>query len=172
MLAGWHFGIIFESQRFDDRIYLKTFLQHNTDDTKKMMNRLLFLVSTTTLSITSWTLLGGTRADETPWRRRPDPHGVDKRQSGTKTKLVEQTPLTAAARRNLTRRQEQRRTNILLITADDLNWDSVGSYGCPVQDITPNIDRLASQGIQFDYGYVNIAICTPSRQVMLSGLHR
>ena len=64
-----------------------------------------------------------------------------------------------------------RRPNILLLTADDLNWDSVGSYGCPVQDITPNIDRLASQGLQFDYGYVNIAICTPSRHIMLTGQH-
>ena len=52
-----------------------------------------------------------------------------------------------------------------------MNWDSVGVYGCPVDNITPNIDKLASQGIQFDYGYVNIAICTPSRQVMLTGSH-
>ncbi len=63
------------------------------------------------------------------------------------------------------------RPNILLITADDLSWDSVGVYGCPVEETTPNIDRLASEGIQFDYGYVQIAICTPSRQVMLSGSH-
>ena len=64
-----------------------------------------------------------------------------------------------------------RTPNILLITADDMSWDSVGVYGCPVEEITPNIDRLASEGIQFDYGYVQIAICTPSRQVMLSGSH-
>ena len=61
--------------------------------------------------------------------------------------------------------------NILLITADDMNWDSVGVYGCPVEETTPNIDQLASEGLQFDYGYVQIAICTPSRQVMLSGSH-
>ena len=58
------------------------------------------------------------------------------------------------------------RPNILLITADDMSWDSVGVYGCPVEETTPNIDRLASEGIQFDYGYVQIAICTPSRQVL------
>lgn len=63
------------------------------------------------------------------------------------------------------------RPNILLITADDMTWDSVGAYGCAVEETTPNIDRLASQGMQFDYGYVQIAICTPSRQVMLSGSH-
>jgi N-sulfoglucosamine sulfohydrolase len=63
------------------------------------------------------------------------------------------------------------RPNILLITADDMNWDSVGVYGCPVEGTTPNIDRLASEGVMFDYGYVQISLCTPSRQVMLSGSH-
>lgn len=61
--------------------------------------------------------------------------------------------------------------NMLLVTADDMNWDSVGVYGCPVEDTTPNIDRLASEGVIFDYGYVQISLCTPSRQVMLSGSH-
>ena len=61
--------------------------------------------------------------------------------------------------------------NILLITADDMNWDSVGVYGCPVEATTPHIDKLASEEIQFDYAYVQIAVCTPSRQVMLSGSH-
>ena len=61
--------------------------------------------------------------------------------------------------------------NILLITADDMNWDSVGVYGCPVEETTPHIDKLASEGIQFDYAYVQVAVCTPSRHVMLSGSH-
>lgn len=61
--------------------------------------------------------------------------------------------------------------NILLITADDMHWDSVGVYGCPVADTTPSIDRLAGDGFRFHYGYVPIALCTPSRQVMLSGNH-
>ena len=39
--------------------------------------------------------------------------------------------------------------NILLITADDLNYNSVGCYGCPIPDITPNIDRLAEEGMLF-----------------------
>ncbi len=65
----------------------------------------------------------------------------------------------------------QEKPNILLITADDMNWDSVGLYNSTVADITPNIDRLASQGIRFDYAYVPMAMCTPSRQIMLSGNH-
>lgn len=67
--------------------------------------------------------------------------------------------------------EAEKRPNILFITADDMSWDSVGVYGCPVADVTPNLDRLASQGIRFDYGFVQIAVCTPSRQVMLSGNH-
>lgn len=67
--------------------------------------------------------------------------------------------------------QAQSRPNILLITTDDQTWDSVGVYGCPVEDTTPNIDKLAKEGIQFEYGFVNIAICGPSRQVILSGSH-
>jgi N-sulfoglucosamine sulfohydrolase len=61
--------------------------------------------------------------------------------------------------------------NILMITADDMNWDSVGVYGSPVENSTPHIDALAAEGVMFDYAYVQVAICTPSRQVMLSGSH-
>jgi len=61
------------------------------------------------------------------------------------------------------------RPNILLITADDLNCDCVGVYGCPVPDTTPNIDRLASQGMRFERAHVNIAVCQPSRNVWLCG---
>ena len=59
--------------------------------------------------------------------------------------------------------------NVLLITADDLNYNSVGAYGCMVPDITPNIDRLASEGVRFTEAYMNIAICQPSRQSMMTG---
>ena len=63
------------------------------------------------------------------------------------------------------------RPNILLITADDLNYSSVGCFGSNVSDITPNIDALAREGIRFDYGYVNIAVSQPSRGVMLTGMY-
>jgi len=63
------------------------------------------------------------------------------------------------------------RPNILFMTADDMHWDSVGVYHSPVKGITPNLDRLANEGFMFRHAYVQIAICTPSRQVMLSGNH-
>ncbi len=59
--------------------------------------------------------------------------------------------------------------NVLLITADDLNYNSVGAYGCKVDNITPNLDKLASQGMRFTNAYVNIAICQPSRQSIMTG---
>lgn len=59
--------------------------------------------------------------------------------------------------------------NVLLITADDLNYNSVGCYGCAIPNITPNIDRMASEGILFNHGYVNIAVCQPCRQSIMTG---
>lgn len=64
-----------------------------------------------------------------------------------------------------------KRPNVLLIVADDMNWDTPGCFGGTPKDITPNIDRLASEGMRFWHAYVNISICTPSRSVMLTGLY-
>lgn len=59
--------------------------------------------------------------------------------------------------------------NFILITADDLNYDSVGCYGCEIPDITPNIDDLAARGMRFTNAHVNIAVCQPSRQSIMTG---
>lgn len=59
--------------------------------------------------------------------------------------------------------------NVLLITADDLNFDSLGTYGCKVPGITPNLDKLAADGIKFNHAHVNIAVCQPSRQTLMTG---
>ena len=63
------------------------------------------------------------------------------------------------------------RPNIILLVADDMNWDSPGCFGGAAPEITPNIDKLAKEGIRFFHAHVNIAICTPSRSVMLTGLY-
>ncbi len=60
----------------------------------------------------------------------------------------------------------ERRPNILLIMADDLA-PRLGSYGAPVR--TPNIDRLARQGVSFDRAYSQFPWCAPSRASMLTG---
>lgn len=58
--------------------------------------------------------------------------------------------------------------NVLLLTADDMNGDTPGVYGGP-PDVTPTIDRLAGDGMRFARAHVNVAICQPSRSVMLTG---
>lgn len=58
--------------------------------------------------------------------------------------------------------------NIVFILADDMNRDTWGAYGG--QDCkTPNIDRLAAEGIRFDRAYCSVAMCAPFRQELYSG---
>ena len=59
--------------------------------------------------------------------------------------------------------------NILLFTADDMNFDSSGVYGGPIKDLTPHIDQLAAQGLRFERAYTTVAVCQPSRQTMFTG---
>ena len=59
--------------------------------------------------------------------------------------------------------------NILILTADDLAYNSIGAYGCNVTDITPNIDKFAKQGIRFTHAHVNTAVSRPCRQSLLTG---
>jgi len=65
--------------------------------------------------------------------------------------------------------QHREPLNILLITADDMNYNSPGFMGCTVPDITPNIDKLASEGMRFTHAHVTIAVCQPSRSVLMTG---
>ena len=58
--------------------------------------------------------------------------------------------------------------NILLIYADDLGWGDVGCYGATAVK-TPNIDRLAREGLRFTSSYAAAATCTPSRYSLLTG---
>ncbi len=61
--------------------------------------------------------------------------------------------------------------NILFITADDMNYDSSGCYGGPIKDLTPNLDRFASEGVRFVHAYSTVAVCQPVRQIMQTGLY-
>ncbi len=59
--------------------------------------------------------------------------------------------------------------NILIVSADDLNYNSVGVFGCSLEDITPHIDQLASEGMRFTNAHVNTPVCQPCRQSWLTG---
>jgi N-sulfoglucosamine sulfohydrolase len=64
---------------------------------------------------------------------------------------------------------QEARLNILLITVDDLSWDSLGVTGSRVKDVSPHVDRLAREGIRFTRAHVTAAICQPSRNVLMTG---
>ena len=65
---------------------------------------------------------------------------------------------------------EPRRPSIVLILCDDLGYAELGCYG--QQKIrTPNIDRLASEGMRFTQYYSGSPVCAPSRCVLLTGKH-
>jgi arylsulfatase A-like enzyme len=60
--------------------------------------------------------------------------------------------------------------NIVFIMADDLGYGDLGCYG--QQRIqTPNIDRLAAEGMKFTEYYAGSTVCAPSRCVLMTGLH-
>jgi len=64
----------------------------------------------------------------------------------------------------------RRRPNIILILADDLGYAELGCYG--QQKIrTPNLDRLASEGMRFTQHYSGAPVCAPARCVLMTGKH-
>ncbi len=66
--------------------------------------------------------------------------------------------------------QEERKPNIIFILSDDLNWGDLGCYG--QQKIsTPNIDRIAQEGMKFTQAYCGNSVCAPSRSALMQGLH-
>jgi arylsulfatase A len=58
--------------------------------------------------------------------------------------------------------------NVVLFLVDDLGWRDVGCYGSPFYD-TPNIDRLAKQGVRFTSAYAACHVCSPTRASLLTG---
>jgi arylsulfatase A-like enzyme len=63
---------------------------------------------------------------------------------------------------------EKKLPNVVLIYADDLGYGDVGCYGA-TKVATPNIDRLAREGVRFTNAHSSSATCTPSRYSMLTG---
>lgn len=62
------------------------------------------------------------------------------------------------------------RPNIIFVLADDLGYGDLGSYGQQMI-ATPQLDRLASEGIRFTQFYAGSTVCAPSRSVLLTGQH-
>ena len=64
--------------------------------------------------------------------------------------------------------QDRARPNILFIFSDDHAYQAISAYGSRINH-TPNIDRLAREGMRFENALVTNSICAPSRAVILSG---
>lgn len=66
--------------------------------------------------------------------------------------------------------QEAIQPNIILILADDLGFGDLGCFGQRTLE-TPNIDRLAEEGLRLTRHYSGSTVCAPSRAVLMSGIH-
>lgn len=64
----------------------------------------------------------------------------------------------------------RRPPNIVFILADDLGWAELGCYGNTFNE-TPNLDRLALDGLRFPAAYAAAPVCSPFRAALMTGLH-
>ncbi|MCA1901921.1 MAG: arylsulfatase [Candidatus Hydrogenedens sp.] len=65
---------------------------------------------------------------------------------------------------------DSEKPNFIIILADDLGYGDIGCYG-QEQILTPNIDRLAKEGMLFTDGYAGSTVCAPSRCCLMTGYH-
>src|SRR5258705_10849040 len=87
--------------------------------------------------------------------------------------LIASVLWTAAGERKPITLGEQvtpKKPNIIFIMADDLGYGDLGCYG-QTKIKTPNIDRLAAEGIRFTSCYAGSTVCAPSRCALMTGLH-
>lgn len=66
--------------------------------------------------------------------------------------------------------QSEQKPNLLFILTDQHRRDGVGAYG-EAEVMTPNLDRIASEGIRFNQAYTAQPVCAPNRGAMMSGLY-
>src|SRR5512137_1573800 len=60
--------------------------------------------------------------------------------------------------------------NIVFVLADDLGYGDLGCYGQKLIK-TPNLDRMAAEGMRFTQFYAGSTVCAPSRSVLMTGQH-
>ncbi len=78
--------------------------------------------------------------------------------------------LAAAGLSALLLRAQQSKPNIVFVMADDLGYGDLDCYG-QKRLTSPNIDRLASEGMRFTDAYAGSTVCAPSRSCLMTGLH-
>jgi arylsulfatase A-like enzyme len=70
--------------------------------------------------------------------------------------------------RDLLTQAADQRLNVVLIVADDLGWADLGCYGSKFHK-TPNLDRMAAEGVRFVEAYAACPVCSPSRAALMTG---
>ncbi len=81
--------------------------------------------------------------------------------------------LFSCKKEEITKNKIQKKPNIIFIMADDHTTQGFGIYGSRLASLnpTPNLDKIAKEGIIFNNCFVNNSICTPSRAAILTGQH-
>ncbi len=64
----------------------------------------------------------------------------------------------------------EKRPNILFFFSDQQRWDTCGCYGQNLE-VTPNLDRMASEGVRFEHAFTCQPVCGPARSCLQTGLH-
>jgi arylsulfatase A-like enzyme len=77
----------------------------------------------------------------------------------------------AVAAQSWSRASSQRKPNVILVVADDLGRGDLGAYGQRFIR-TPNLDRMARDGVRFTDAYAPSPVCAPSRASLMTGLHQ
>lgn len=80
------------------------------------------------------------------------------------------TIIITACDTNSQNKEAFRKPNIVYILADDLGYGDIGSFG-QTKIKTPNLDRMAAEGMRFTQHYSGSTVCAPSRSVLMTGLH-
>lgn len=78
--------------------------------------------------------------------------------------------IAACSSAKLTPARNKAKPNIVFILADDLGYGDIGAYG-QKQIRTPNVDKMAAQGMLFTQFYAGAPVCAPSRASLITGLH-
>lgn len=64
----------------------------------------------------------------------------------------------------------EQKPNIVLILTDDIGWGDMQCYNPKSKIGTPNVDRLAREGMMFTHAHTPAALCSPTRYAMLTGI--
>lgn len=78
---------------------------------------------------------------------------------------------SCGSNKNIQKSLTKKQPNIIYIYADDLGYGELGCYG--QQKIkTPNLDRMAAEGMRFTQHYTSTPVCAPARASLMTGLHQ